>query len=194
MTIEDAAAFLGAGSADFQLEDRINALSTTFESRTRMIIKQREFTNYRIDGTGQRYLRIPLLPVQSVSQVQIRYELDDSVLTTLTSASEFILKSQWTGRLQLINYGLVGFIRGYKNILLNMQCGFDEADSEFAQDLAEILGLFRRQLQSDWQLYSAREEGISSKSYVEGSITYFPRRELLPDVEFGLDRIRLRRF
>lgn len=191
MTAAEAAEYLGAGSSDFKIEDRIDALSTSFESRTGMILKKRTFTDYRVDGSGCYVMRVPLLPVQSVSKIEMRYDWDDSVYQTITSTTEFILKNKRTGYLQLIN---MPFLCGNQNVLLTMQCGFDEADSEFAQDLAEILGLFKRQLQSDWQLYSAREEGISSKSYVDGSITYFPRRELLPDVEFGLDRIRLRRF
>lgn len=202
--------------ADSILERRINALSETFELRTQWILAQQDLIAYRVDGStegsttsdflvgagyGQQYtsdgyrfwgsryhIRIPIVPIQSVSKIEMRYQANDLTYQTITDPTQFILKGMdrfghsLTGHLQLFNFS---FLPGKENILLDMRVGF----SSDHPTLAQMKRLMIMQLAYEFNRWDKNEVGIISRSLPDGSVSYVPPQNLLREVEDGLNDV-----
>lgn len=169
------------------IERRLNALAGIFERETGWALKSRDLEAYRVDGSGKRDLYIPIVPVQEITQIDMRYE-DETSYRTLTSPAdddEFILKNVKTGYVQLISDS---FPCGKRNILLDMTVGFTSADYE----LAEAQRLLVMQLSFEYHRWQTNEAGVIAKSYSDGSISFAPQTHILREVLDGLTAMKNR--
>lgn len=178
---------------DSVIERRINALSETFEGRSGWILTEQDLEGYRVSGAGGRILLLPIVPIQDVDKIEIRSAFDDTVVTTITDTSKFILKGKdkyehsITGRLQLFEDI---FIRGTDNIAIDMTVGF-AADHPRIHEAKRLLIM---QLQFEYRRWQQNEAGVISRSLADGSVSFAPPQNLLKEVEDGLIDIRSWRF
>jgi hypothetical protein len=167
------------------IEHRINALSYTFEQRTGWVLAEQELEGFRVNGNGQSVLHLPLVPVQLVSQIEMRNSVDDSVSLTITDTTKFLLKDidrfgrSLDGHLQLFEDT---FLCGELNILLDMVVGFPKGDPK----LAEAQRLFMMQLSYEYRRWINGEAGVISRSMADGSVAFASPQNLLREVEDGL--------
>lgn len=165
----------------------INALTLVFEKQTGRLLKQRTLTDYRVDGSGDRSIVLPWIPVQSVSRVDIR-NCDDSVNVVITDSTKWKLDKK-SGILELFENL---FVEGDRNVLVTMSVGYADADIE----LDELKNLLVMQLIIDWRRIKNNEVGIASRSMADGNVTFSggwgmsPPRRLLKEVEDGLVAFR----
>jgi uncharacterized phiE125 gp8 family phage protein len=170
---------------DAVIERRINALSYTFEQRTGWVLMEQTLEGYRVSGNGRRVMHLPLIPVQSVTKIEMRDMLDDSVVQTITDTSKFLLKDidrfgrSLDGQLQLLEDT---FRCGELNILIDMVVGFPKSDPK----AAEAQRLFMMQLSYEYRRWLNGEAGVISRSMSDGSISFAPPQNLLREVEDGL--------
>lgn len=186
-------------AAEGPLERRVNALSRTFEEQTGLVIVERTLAAFRVDGSGWNSLRIPQLPVQSVTKVDPRWEFDDSAyVAPMTNASAWLLKDldeyghSHTGYLKLLLVSAataVIFPYGKGNILLDMKIGYAKTHPV----RSEIERLFFMQLAYDFKRWDQNEAGILSRSLSDGSVTFASSTNLLKEVTDGLEALRMRR-
>lgn len=179
---------------DEVLQRRIDALSSTFESETGWALKQRTLTGYRMNGNNKSYALIPIVPVQSVTQIQIRYECDDTTYKTITDTSKFILKGKdeyghsISGRLQLLDDFFLG---GNANVLLNMVVGFATTHPK----IEEAKRLMYMQLAYEYRRWQNNEQGLLTRSSGDGNVSFQPQfatvmTALLREVSDGLVMLR----
>ena len=188
VTLPQAKGNLGETSSanDEIIERQINALSLSFESGTGRKLKQQTLTDYRVNGNSKTYLFLPFVPVQSVSKVEIRYSINDSIYKTITDTSKFLLKDKRTGILQLKEDS---FVCGVKNILVTMSVGYLATDGELAQAQALLL----TQLKFDYNKWQHNEIGVTSRTLQDGSIGFVTGSQFLKEVREGLEALQDRR-
>jgi hypothetical protein len=189
ITVSDAKAFLKESSTDNDgdIERRINGLSFIFEAYVGRKIKQQTLTDYRVDGNNKTHLILPFVPVQSLTKIDIRYSIDDTVYKTITDSSKWTLKDKYLGLVQLKEDV---FIAGSRNVLLTMSVGYLATDLDFSQYQTLLL----TQLQFDYRKWDRNEIGVTSRSLQDGNIGFVPSTQLLREVRDGLDLLVDRRF
>src|ERR1043166_9457929 len=119
ITVSDGKALLKESSTHNggAIERRVNSLRFTFEAYVGRKIKQQTLTDYRVDGNNKTHLILPFVPVQSLTKIDIRYSIDDTVYKTITDSSKWTLKDKYLGLVQLKEDV---FIAGSRNVLLTM--------------------------------------------------------------------------
>jgi uncharacterized phiE125 gp8 family phage protein len=172
---------------DAIIERRINALSTTFESLTGLVLAGREVEDYRVDGNGCAILYLPIIPVQSVERIEVRYHSDETQYFETTNPADYLLKDPDTGMLQLLNYKR--FICGLRNVLLDMTIGFAAGHEK----LAEAQRLLVMQLSYEYQRWQRNEAGLLSRTLNDGSVSFAPPTNLLKEVQDGLLTMKIAR-
>jgi hypothetical protein len=188
LTLDEARAAVGLknSSSDTDLELIVNALTVAFEIEVRGPLKQRTISDYRLDGNGKNEIMLPFAPIQSVTKVEIRNGLDDSVMKVISDTSKFVLKDRERAIL-LLKEDV--FTRGMQNILITMNAGYLATDiqMDFAKNLLTM------QLSASWQRFQNKEWGITSKTLADGAITFssMPTMHyLLKEVRDGLSTLR----
>jgi hypothetical protein len=132
-------------------------------------------------------MQLPFVPVQSLTKIDLRYSIADTVYKTLTDPTKWILKDKAIGLLQLTeDY----FVSGCRNVLLTMSVGYLATDMEYAQ----LQALLLTQLQFDYRKWDRNEIGVTSRSLQDGNIGFVPSTQLLREVRDGLDLLVDRRF
>jgi hypothetical protein len=181
------------------IERRINALSQTFEEESGLILKEQLLTGFRVDSHGTSSICVPLLPVQAVTKIDMRWEFDDSpYVDPMTDPTAWLLKDMdryghsHTGLLQLLLVTAAkswAFPAGKANILLDMKIGYAKTHPRWS----EVQRLFFLQLAYEYKRWEQNEIGISGRSLSDGSVTFNIAQNLLKEVVDGLSSMRLRR-
>lgn len=181
------------------IERRINALSQTFEEQSGLILKEQSLTGFRVDSHGTSSICLPMLPVQTVTKIDMRWEFDDSAyVDPMTDSSAWLLKDldryghSHTGLLQLLLVTAAKswvFPVGKANILVDMKIGYAKTHPRWS----EAQRLFFIQLAYEYKRWEQNEIGISGRTLSDGSVTFNIAQNLLKEVADGLDAMRLRR-
>lgn len=182
---------------DAVLERRINALSQIFEKQSGLILVQKTLTGFRVNGSGCEALMVPLLPLQSVSKIDMRYDFDDSsYIDPITDTTTFIVKDKdeyghsHTGYLQLLLTGSIyWFPPGKNNILLDTIVGYASTHPV----RAEVQRLFFMQLSYEYRRWQQNETGLLGRTQSDGNVSFAIPHNLLQEVVEGLDSLRIRR-
>lgn len=174
-------------SEEPDLERLINALTATFELVSSRKLKQRVLTDYRVDGNGYREISLPYVPASAVTKVDIRHPLNDAVYKTVTDTTKFVLKDPELGLLLMKEDTL---IYGNRNVLVSFTAGFASDDIRWQL----IKDLMLQQLSFSYRLVRNNEVGLVTKSYSDGSVSFFPPQRLLKEVRDGLTDIKDWRF
>lgn len=204
ITLDEAYEELKENTTNYDtiLARRINGLSETFETLTGWCIASQSLTAFRVDGdrlmnTGYglttQTLLIPILPVQSVTKIDIHDGLSDASTSVITDTTAFVLKGldrhgvSQSGHLQLLSGA---YSTGTCNILLDMVVGFTATHPK----LAEAKRLLVTQLQYEYKRWQRNEAGLLTTSMPDGSISFAPGSNLLREVSDGLLQMTTPRF
>ena len=166
---------------DTIIEGLIAHFTALVEAEVGRPVKKRTLTDERCDGSGTPEILLPWTPVQTVTSFEIRSDLDDSTVTTITDTTKFWIKSKRSGLVRLKENI---FNEGVGNILFTGEVGFETTDLEwkvFQEAMHIALGDY-------YPRWERRELSTVSKSYPEGSATFIAAAVLPPNARQALSR------
>ncbi len=179
VSLSDAKYYIGITSTteDVIIEEIINGVSSAFNSYTQRKLAVTDYDIY-LDGNKKPILFLPAWPIISVSSV-----IEDG--TTLTEDDDFKV------------YYDLGFLyrvddnwsEGKKNIRVQFAAGYDCLGT--SPTLPHDIKLAcLKQVAFEYKKYKNKDWGEQSRTYPDGSITKSTNSNLLPEVEWVLDKYK----
>lgn len=168
-------------SKDTEITNIMNRVLKAIETYTGRNLEERTYTDLYLNGSGNRFLRLPNYPIISITSI---YDDDSLVASTKYFINKekgmLILKDgegNWTEGIYTIK---ITYTAGYKQ-------GATGASVEFPKDLESA---WVKQTAKEWQDKEHSLLGISSRSAADGSISYIEKGEFLKEVESILQRYK----
>lgn len=166
------------------LESIVQSLSTKFDRELGCQWVKKTYTAQKVSGSGKRLLYLPAWPIVQLTTVK-----EDGI--TLTENTDFVAHAD-LGVLERIS--LVPSSTGAEpawstDTPLNIEVTFD-AGRLVADIPADIVLALFKQVALEWMEAKTSSWGQTSRSFPDGSVTRYERKDLLPEVEEAIGSYR----